>query len=65
MFYGYGYPFYRSPYIGGFGYPVWGWGGYNSFNGINAVGSAIATQNLINTGTATGINQIANPSVIW
>jgi hypothetical protein len=72
MFYGYGYPFYRSPYINnfGFGYPTWNYGGYgngygNNYGGINAVGSAISNQSLINTGIATGINQISTPSVIY
>ena len=67
MFYSYGFPFYRSPFVGsfGFGYPLFGFGGFNSFGGINAVGSAIANQSLINTGTASGINQIASPTVIW
>ncbi len=57
--YGYSYP--------GFGYPYpgFGYGGYNSINSINAIGSAISNQRLINTGTATGINQISTPTVIW
>lgn len=63
---GWGYPGYGPGYGYGFGYgyPTWNYGGYNSFNGINAVGSAIANQSIVNTGTASGINQIATPSVI-
>jgi len=74
MFSGYLYPGYRSWGFGypgyGFGYPTWGFGGvgiaggYGGF-GTNVIGSAIANQSLVNTGTATGINQIATPSVIW
>ncbi len=66
----YGYPFYRSPYVGGFGYPYgygypnWGFNGYGGYSS-NIVGSAIVGQSVINTGTAAGINQIATPSVIW
>ncbi len=66
MYSGYLYPGYRSWGFGypsyGFGYPTWGFGGGY---GTNIIGSAIANQSLINTGTATGINQIATPSVIW
>ena len=71
MFSSYMFPFYRSPFYGypgigpGFGfygYPGVGYGGYGN---INAIGSAISNQRLINTGTATGISQISNPSVIW
>lgn len=65
-------PFYRSgwsyPQFGygyGYGYPTWGLGGYGGYYGTNIVGSAIAGQSVINTGTATGINQIASPSVIY
>lgn len=72
----YGYPFYRSPFVGGYGYglgyPSWGYGGGggyggygNNYGGINAVGSAISSQNLINTGSAVGISQISTPSVIF
>lgn len=60
----YRYPFYRSPFVPYYG---WGWGGsfVNSNFGINAIGSAISNQSLINTGVATGINQISTPTVIW
>jgi hypothetical protein len=65
-------PFYRSgwgyPGIGygyGYGYPTWNYGGYGYGYGSNIVGSAIANQSVVNTGTASGINQIATPSVIW
>jgi hypothetical protein len=54
---GYGYPGWSF----GYGYPSWGYGGYSS----NVIGSAIANQSVVNTGVASGINQIATPSVIW
>lgn len=57
-------PFYRTwgyP-IYGFGYP-WGFGSYGYSN--NIIGSAIANQSLINTGTISGVSQIATPTVIW
>ena len=59
--YGFGYPAY------GYGYPTWGYGGYGNFGGYgsNVIGSAVVGQSVINTGTASGINQIATPSVIW
>jgi|SanBayMetagenome_1026888.scaffolds.fasta_scaffold55061_3 hypothetical protein len=56
---GYGYP------IMGYGYPVWGYAGYNNINSINAIGSAISNQSLINTGSAIGITQTSTPTVIW
>jgi len=67
--FGYAYPFYRSPYMfggypygyGGFGGYPYGYGGYSS----NVIGSAISNQNLVNTGTAVGVNQISTPTVIW
>lgn len=61
--FGYIYPFYRSPYIlGGYPYGIpYGYGGYSS----NVIGSAIANQSLVNTGTAIGVNQVATPTVIW
>lgn len=53
-------------FIPGFGFGGFRPGfGFGNFNGINAVGSAISTQSLINTGTATGINQISTPTAIW
>lgn len=69
MYPGYLYPFYRS-----YSYPVvypyssWGSYGYAPYGygyGSNIVGSAVANQSLINTGTASGITQIATPTVIW
>jgi len=46
-------------------YPVWGYGGYPMGNfGTNIVGSAIANNSLVNTGTAVGIIQSAVPTVI-
>jgi hypothetical protein len=57
---GYGYPGYGYAY----GYPAWNYGGYGGY-GTNVIGSAIAGQSVINTGTAAGINQIATPSVIY
>ena len=70
MFLSYVYPFYRSPFAGGFVYPQFGYGypghGYGgSVNSINAIGSAISNQSLINTGSAIGITQISTPTVIW
>jgi hypothetical protein len=69
MFTGYMFPFYRSPYaIGypGFGYPGYAYQGYGSYTGINAIGSAIANQNMnvIGAGAIGGI-QTATPTVIW
>lgn len=68
-------PFYRNAWgygnpAYGYGYPSWGYGGIgagwgNWGYGNNVVGSAIANQNVINTGTATGIVQTATPTVIW
>jgi hypothetical protein len=70
MYTGYLYPYYRSfPYpYPAYGYPAWGyggvWGGYGNYSANNIIGSAVANQSLINTGTAAGINQIATPTVI-
>ena len=53
-------PFYRS-----WGFPAYGFGypwGFGSF-GTNIVGSAIANQSLINTGSIVGVSQIATPTV--
>ena len=62
--YGMGFPGFGIGYPGyGIGYPGYGFG-TTSF-GANIVGSAIANQSLINTGTATGITQTATPTVIW
>jgi len=71
MYPGYVYPFYRSPYYGmGGGFAPWGfngigWGGVNSFNGINAIGSAVSNQGFVNTGVANNISQISTPTAIW
>ena len=69
MFPGYMYPFYRSPFAGGFVYPTYGFGypayGIGTFNSINSIGSAISNQRLINTGIANGITQTSTPTVIW
>ena len=73
MYTGYMYPFYRSPFYG-YGYPGVGPGfgfggvpgfGYGSYTGVNAIGSAISNQSLINTGSAIGITQTSTPTVIW
>lgn len=55
---GWGYPAYGF----GYGYP-WGFGGYGYSS--NIIGSAIANQSLVNTGTISGVSQIATPTVIW
>jgi len=55
MFGGYPYGY------GGYGGYPYGYGGYSS----NIIGSAISNQNLVNTGTAVGVNQISTPTVIW
>lgn len=72
MFSNYMYPFYRSPYFGGYGYvyPGLGYGGYGgygySYGGTNVIGSAIANQNMNVIGTgAIGGTQTATPTVIW
>jgi len=70
MYTGYVYPFYRSAFITpGWGYPAWGLGGFgggfNSYNGINAIGSAISNQGFVNTGVANNISQISTPTVVW
>ena len=68
--YGYLYPFYRSPYIGGYGYPGYGYpgygGGYYNNNVSNVIGSAVANQsmNTIGAGAIGGI-QVATPTAIW
>lgn len=65
---GYLYPVYRSwnypVFNPGWGYPGWNYGGNWGYSS-NIIGSAVANQSIINTGSATGINQIATPSVIW
>jgi len=64
--FGYAYPFYRSPYMfGGYPYGYGGYGGYPYGYSSNIIGSAISNQNLVNTGTAVGVNQISTPTVIW
>lgn len=68
--YGYLYPFYRSPYIGGYGgygygYP-YNYGGYYNNNVSNVIGSAVANQSMTTIGAgAIGGIQTATPTVIW
>jgi hypothetical protein len=70
MYRSYMFPFYRSPFIGGYGYPVfpgYGYGqGYYNNNVSNVIGSAVADQsmNTIGAGAIGGI-QVATPTVIW
>lgn len=73
MYASYLYPGYRgwiNP-VPVWGYPTWGYsgyggyGGYGGYYGSNIVGSAIATNYVANTGTISGISQIANPVAIW
>ena len=71
MFTSYLYPVFRSPFVftGPFASPYWGspyyGGGVSSFSGINSVGSAIGVNNLVNTGIATNVSQVASPISIW
>jgi len=66
--YGYLYPFYRSPFIGGYGgysYPYYG-GGYYNNNFSNVIGSAVADQTMTTIGAgAIGGIQTATPTVVW
>jgi hypothetical protein len=57
-------PYFRgySPYYVPFNGYGFGFGGYNS--NINAFGSIIGSQSLINTGTFSG-NQTYSPTNIW
>ena len=60
----YGFPYYSRgfyPYYN----PYWGFGGYGSGFGVNAIGSQFNSQSLVNTGTYTGSNQIQSPINIW
>ena len=63
MFYGHFVPVMpiwgRTPW----GYPSWYVGGYS--NSTNVYGSAIANQSIFNTGNMAGVNQFANPTVIF
>ena len=69
MFSSYMFPFYRSPFFGGYPGigPGYGYGGYPVYSyGANIIGSAIANQNMNVIGTgAIGGTQIATPTVIW
>jgi hypothetical protein len=68
MFNSYLWPNYRSSYFYPYAYPNFGYGypyGYGNYSSSNIIGSAIANQSLVNTGTAVGVNQIATPTVIW
>lgn len=70
--YSYRYPFYRSPFIGGYGYPSYGYGYPYNYGGdyysnvSNITGSAVANQsmNTIGAGAMGGI-QVATPTNIW
>ena len=62
MYLGYRYPYYRSPYGSIYPYPAYG---YPSYYGVNAIGSAIAMNSVINTGSMFGVTQIASPTVIY
>jgi hypothetical protein len=68
MFAGYLYPYYRWG-VPGYGYPIGypTWGNLGSVNyGSNVIGSAIANQGFVNTGTLVGnTTQTASPTVIW
>lgn len=56
-------------------FPGFGFGGINQSIGlvpgfgfglgVNAIGSAISNQSLINTGSAIGVSQISTPTVIF
>jgi hypothetical protein len=59
--FGYNYPFYRSPYM----YPAYPAYPYYANYGINAFQSQLANQSIINTGIATGINQVFSPVSIY
>lgn len=50
--------FWGWPYPGPYGYP-----GY--YYGANIIGSAIASNSLVNTGSMWGVSQVATPTVIW
>ena len=64
MYLGYRYPYYRSGYNMAYPYPVYPYG-YQSYYGVNAIGSAIAMNSVINTGNMLGVTQIATPTVIY
>lgn len=67
MYASYLYPMYRGWVTPGpvWGYPTWGYGGYGGYYGNNIIGSAFASNYVANTGTITGISQVANPIAIW
>lgn len=68
MYRNYMFPFYRSPFIGGYGYPAYpgyGYGYYNN-NVSNIIGSAVANQSMTTIGAgAIGGIQVATPTVVW
>lgn len=68
MYNGYYYPFYRSfpGYPGPF-YPQYPYyANYANYgSSINAFQSQLSNQSVINTGTATGINQVFTPTAIY
>ena len=57
---GFYYPGYLNPYAVYPAYPF-----YGNYYGSNIIGSAVANQNMVNTGTAVGVSQVANPTNIW
>jgi len=67
MYSSYYYPLYRAlPYMPlPYPYPYYNPYLYGNTYSSNTIGSAIANQNLVNTGTAIGVSQVANPTVIW
>ena len=68
MYGSYLFPFYRSPFIGGYGYPVYpGYSyGYYGNNVSNIIGSAVANQTMTTIGAgAIGGIQTATPTVVW
>ncbi len=67
MYGNYLFPFYRSPFIGGYGYSVYPGYGLGYYGNVsNIVGSAVANQsmNTIGAGAIGGI-QVATPTVVW
>jgi hypothetical protein len=56
-------PYY--PAVWGYPYAFGGYGGYGNFNSTNLLGSAVANNSLINTGSVLGVTQTATPTVIW
>lgn len=70
MYSGYLYPYFRSPYAYAYAYPypMWSYSGVSPYYGgygANIIGSAIANQSVVNTGSIAGFTQTATPTVIW